>query len=230
MEALIRWQDPERGLIPPADFIPLLEDTGLILEVGQWAISQALHDYCRWKTQGCTVPRVAVNISAIQMQRKGFLDSIIDPIQKAGDIPEAIELEVTESLLMENFAAATQQLGVLRGMGVLIAMDDFGTGYSSLSYLSRLPIDTLKIDRSFIIGLCDNAHARTIVSTIINLAHSLKMQVVAEGTEEEEQVKILRSLNCDQAQGFFFSKPQPPEEMATLQHYQNKEKSETNRS
>jgi diguanylate cyclase (GGDEF)-like protein len=228
MEALIRWQDPERGLIPPADFIPLLEETGLILEVGQWAISQALNDYCRWKTQGCTVPRVAVNISAIQMQRKGFLNTIIDSIQQAGDIPEALELEVTESLLMKNFTAATQQLGVLRGMGVLIAMDDFGTGYSSLSYLSRLPIDTLKIDRSFIIGLCDNANARTIVSTIINLAHSLKMQVVAEGTEEEEQVKILRSLNCDQAQGFFFSKPLPPEEMASLLHSQNKEKAETN--
>lgn len=216
MEALIRWQDPASGLVPPATFIPLLEETGLILEVGKWALDNALAQHREWTTLGLTVPRIAVNVSAIQLQQKNFADVIIDVVQKQGDNADALELEVTESLLMKNVQDSIRTLSILRGLGITIAMDDFGTGYSSLAYIARLPITSIKIDRSFITGMTDNLQNMNIVTTIIALAQSMNLKVVAEGVETEEQSKLLKTLKCDEAQGFLFSKPLPAHEIEAM--------------
>jgi diguanylate cyclase (GGDEF)-like protein/PAS domain S-box-containing protein len=216
VEALIRWNDPERGLVAPGRFIPVLEETGLIGEVGRWALEQTFVDLNAWTKQGLRPPRVAVNVSAIQLQDKAFVDTVIREIVRGGDIPELLELEITESLVMRNVEDTTRKLSILRGMGVAIAIDDFGTGYSSLSYLSRLPVDCLKIDRSFMQGVTAHGDAETLVKTIIALAHGLNLKVVAEGVETEEQAAKLRQLGCDQAQGFLYSKPVPAAELATL--------------
>ncbi len=207
MEALIRWQDPASGLVAPGTFIPLLEETGLILEVGKWALDKALAQHREWTARGLTVPRIAVNVSAIQLQQKNFADVVIDAVQKQGDNADALELEVTESLLMKNVQDSIRTLSILRGLGITIAMDDFGTGYSSLAYIARLPITSLKIDRSFINGMTDNAQSLGIVTTIIALAHSMNLKVVAEGVETEQQSQQLETLKCDEVQGYFFSRP-----------------------
>jgi diguanylate cyclase (GGDEF)-like protein/PAS domain S-box-containing protein len=216
MEALIRWQDPASGLVAPAVFIPLLEETGLILEVGRWALGQALEQYREWTAHGYAPPRVAVNVSAIQLQKSDFSDVVIDVVQSQGDNPDALELEVTESLLMKDVQASIRKLSILRGLGITIAMDDFGTGYSSLAYLARLPINSIKIDRSFVIGMTGSPQDMGIVTTIIGLAHSMKLKVVAEGVETEEQSSLLKLLRCDEAQGYLFSKPLPAEEIKAL--------------
>src|SRR5882672_3386257 len=216
LEALIRWQDPESGLVAPGAFIPLLEETGLILDVGEWALGRALTDHREWTGRGCTVPRIAVNVSAIQLQQKDFSDVVISVLQTQGDNADALELEVTESLLMKDVQSSIRKLSILRGLGIHIAMDDFGTGYSSLSYLARLPINSLKIDRSFIIGMAGNPQDMAIVSTIIALAHSLNLRVVAEGVETEDQSKLLTLLKCEEAQGYLFSKPLPPDQTEAL--------------
>jgi EAL domain-containing protein (putative c-di-GMP-specific phosphodiesterase class I) len=216
VEALIRWQDPDRGLIPPGQFIHILEETGMIAEVGRWAVSQALLDHAAWEARGCGLPHVAVNVSAIQLQRKDFVDSVIDAVQRTGDNPEALQLEITESLLMHDVEAGIRKLSILRGMGIGVAMDDFGTGYSSLSYIARLPLDTVKIDRSFISGVTANAEDATIVSGIVALVHSLKLRVVAEGVETLEQAQHLASLGCDEAQGYYYSRPVPAAQIEAL--------------
>jgi diguanylate cyclase (GGDEF)-like protein/PAS domain S-box-containing protein len=216
LEALTRWQEPGGGLIAPGTFIPLLEETGLIVEVGQWAIAEALKEHRDLTTRGCRVPRIAVNVSAIQLQQKDFADSIMAVIRAEGDNPDALELEVTESLLMKDIQASIHKLSVLRGLGVTVAMDDFGTGYSSLSYLARLPISSLKIDRSFVGAMAGNPQDMSIVTTIIALAHSLNLRVVAEGVETADQAKLLKLLKCDEAQGFLFSKPLPAEQLERL--------------
>ena len=213
LEALIRWNDPETGLVAPGTFIPLLEETGLILEVGRWALAQALVDYGDWTARGCTVPRIAINVSAIQLQQKNFVDTVVDVVRQAGNIPEALELEITESLLMKDVEASIRKLSTLRELGIHIAMDDFGTGYSSLSYVARMPINVVKIDRSFIIAMTGNSQDMAIVTTIIALAHSLNLRVVAEGVETEEQAQLLRLLKCDEMQGFLFSRPLPAAEV-----------------
>jgi diguanylate cyclase (GGDEF)-like protein/PAS domain S-box-containing protein len=209
LEALIRWQDPASGLVAPGTFIPLLEETGLILEVGKWALRQALEDHRRWTANGIAVPRIAVNVSAVQLQQTDFADVVIDVVQERGDNPEALELEVTESLLMKDVEASIRKLSILRGLGIHVALDDFGTGYSSLSYVARLPINSVKIDRSFINGMAAGPEHMVVVTTIITLAHSLGLQVVAEGVETEEQSRLLGLFKCDQAQGYLFSKPLP---------------------
>jgi diguanylate cyclase (GGDEF)-like protein/PAS domain S-box-containing protein len=216
LEALIRWQDPETGLVPPGSFIPLLEETGLILEVGKWALTQALLQHREWTARGCKAPRVAVNVSAIQLQQKDFADMVINVVQEGGRIPEALELEITESLLMKDVDASIRKLSLLRGLGIHIAMDDFGTGYSSLSYVARLPINSIKIDRSFINGMANSPQDMAIVTTIIALAHSLNLRVVAEGVETESQSKLLKLLKCDEAQGYLFSKPIPAPDIERL--------------
>ena len=216
LEALIRWQDPASGLVPPGSFIPLLEETGLILKVGQWALEKALAQRREWSARGCAVPRIAVNVSAVQLQQKNFSDVVIDVVQKQGGNPDALELEVTESLLMRDVQGSIHTLSILREMGISIAMDDFGTGYSSLAYISRLPINSLKIDRSFITAMTGSPQDRGIVTTIIALAHSMNLKVVAEGVETKEQLQLLKKLKCDEAQGYFFSKPLPPEETELL--------------
>jgi PAS domain S-box-containing protein/diguanylate cyclase (GGDEF)-like protein len=213
LEALIRWQDPESGLISPASFIPLLEQTGLIIEVGRWVLMRVLADYRDWTARGFKVPRIAVNVSAIQLQQNDFVNTVIDAVDNSGGVTEALELEITESLLMQGIERNIREFAILRGMGIHIAIDDFGTGYSSLSYLARLPIDKIKIDRSFINGMTGNAQDKIVVSTIITLAHSFGLPVIAEGVETEEQAQALKKMGCDEAQGYLFGKPLPPAEI-----------------
>jgi len=207
LEALIRWQHPELGLRPPGEFIPMLEETGMILEVGRWALQQAMADYANWSAAGLRVPRIAVNVSPVQLRDEDFLTTVIDLIEEAGVSPEALELEITESLIMQDVEENYRALSVLRGMGIQVAMDDFGTGYSSLRYLARLPIDKIKIDRSFVAGMLGNKEDRIVVATIVMLAHSFGLPVIAEGVETPEQEQALRELRCDEAQGFLFSRP-----------------------
>jgi diguanylate cyclase (GGDEF)-like protein len=214
-EALIRWNDPQTGLVPPAQFIPILEETGLIHEVGRWALHKAIEDYLRWRSAGLAAVRIAVNVSALQLRSRGFIEEIrqaisIDPHAAAG-----LELEITESMIMADVNQSIASLQAIRALGVTIAIDDFGTGFSSLGYLSKLPVDTLKIDRSFVVDMTASQAGLALVSTIINLAHSLKLEVVAEGVETEEQSRLLRLLNCDEMQGFLFSKPVPCEILET---------------
>jgi diguanylate cyclase (GGDEF)-like protein len=216
LEALIRWQKPGAGLVAPGVFIPLLEETGLILGVGKWALSKALSQHREWTSRGIATPRIAVNVSAIQLQQKDFSDVVTGTLQAQGGDPEAMELEVTESLLMQDVQENIRTLSILRALGIQIAMDDFGTGYSSLAYLARLPINSLKIDRSFITEMANSPQDMGIVTTIIALAHSMNLKVVAEGVETEEQSQLLKLLKCDEAQGYLFSKPLPAAEIETL--------------
>jgi EAL domain-containing protein (putative c-di-GMP-specific phosphodiesterase class I) len=215
VEALIRWQSPEMGLVPPMDFIPLLEETGLILEVGVWALRRAVLDHRRWKDLGLSAPRIAVNVSAVQLRQRDFVATVEGAI-KLGLVPNGIDIEITESLVMEDLEANMKKLEAVRVLGVSIAIDDFGTGYSSLGYLAKLPVHSLKIDRSFIITMLKDPAIMTLVSTIISMAHSLRLQVVAEGVDAEEQAKALDRLGCDQWQGFLFSKPLPFDDMTAL--------------
>jgi PAS domain S-box-containing protein/diguanylate cyclase (GGDEF)-like protein len=215
-EALIRWNDPHTGLVPPVDFIPILERTGAILEVGEWVMKQALSDYRTWQDAGLQPPRIAVNVSLIQLRRQNFAEVVGSVIKASGIDPQALELEITESLIMEDTEANIKTLQQIRDMGVTIAIDDFGTGYSSLRYLASLPIDTLKIDRSFIITMMQDPNSMAIVSTIISLAHALGLSVVAEGVDSEDQSKHLRLMKCDEMQGYLFSKPVPADECAAL--------------
>jgi len=210
-EALIRWNDPRTGLVPPGQFIPILEETGLIYEVGRWALRKAVEDYLRWRAAGLAAVRIAVNVSPLQLRNRGFIAEIEQVIGIDAHAAAGLELEITESLIMEDVKHNIASLQAIRAMGVSIAIDDFGTGFSSLSYLSKLPVDTLKIDRLFVIGMTTAPEGLALVSTIINLAHSLKLKVVAEGVETEEQSRLLRLLSCDEMQGYLFSKPVPGE-------------------
>ncbi len=210
-EALIRWNDPRTGLVPPMRFIPILEETGLIRDVGRWALGKALEDYLRWQGAGLPAVRVAVNVSPLQLRSRSFTREIGEAIGSGGHAAAGLELEITESLIMEDVKHSIASLQAIRDMGVTVAIDDFGTGFSSLSYLSRLPVDTLKIDRSFVTDMTAGPEGLSLVSTIINLAHSLKLNVVAEGVETEEQSRLLRLLGCDEMQGFLISKAVPAE-------------------
>jgi PAS domain S-box-containing protein/diguanylate cyclase (GGDEF)-like protein len=215
VEALIRWQSPEFGLVPPMKFIPLMEETGLILDVGAWALRRAAADHRKWVEQRLSAPRVAVNVSAIQLRQKGFVDAVEQAIIE-GTAPTGIDLEITESLVMEDIEGNIEKLKAVRDLGLRIAIDDFGTGYSSLGYLVKLPVQALKIDRSFIITMLKNFDTMTVVSTIISLAHSLKLKVIAEGVDEEEQAEKLRLLRCDEMQGYLFSRPLPFERICEM--------------
>ncbi len=216
LEALIRWQDLETGLVPPMKFIPILEETGMILEVGQWAIRKALQDSRRWRMNDGSPPRIAVNVSPIQLQQRNFVEAVRRSVEEAGVEGCQLDLEITEGLIMRNIEENIQKLSAIREMGLHIAIDDFGTGYSSLAYLAKLPVNALKIDRSFIVTMTSNPQSMTIVSTIISLAHSLDLKVIAEGVDAEEQAKYLRLLSCDEMQGYLFSRPVPPDEVDDL--------------
>jgi diguanylate cyclase len=207
MEALARWDDPERGLMSPAHFIPLLEETGLILELGDWALRRALSDYRRWREAGLDPPRVAVNVSAMQLHRADFVDRVLALVEASGVPAAALELEITESLIMQDIEAGTRSLRRLRDAGLCIAVDDFGTGYSSLRYLAKLPLDALKIDQSFVATMLEDPSSRAIVSMIISLAHALELHVVAEGVDADAQAAALRRMGCDQLQGFLLGMP-----------------------
>jgi diguanylate cyclase (GGDEF)-like protein/PAS domain S-box-containing protein len=215
LEALIRWMSPERGLVPPLEFIPLLEETGLIVDVGAWALEQAVRDRRHLLEQGLSAPRVAVNVSAIQLRRANFVKIVEEAIRRDAT-PHGLDLEITESMLMEEITASIEKLKALRELGVGVAIDDFGTGYSSLGYLAKLPVQSLKIDRSFVITMLKEPANMTLVSTMISMAHSLKLIVVAEGVDLEEQAQALVQLRCDQMQGYLFSKAIPIDEMTSL--------------
>ena len=218
VEALIRWQHPQRGLVPPLTFIPLMEETGLINEVGAWALAQAASDAGRWQALGLSAPRVAVNVSAIQLRRPGFVDIVTLALQQTAG-PAAIDIEITESAVMENIEPIIEVLQALRALGVDLAIDDFGTGYSSLAYLAKLPVQILKIDRAFVMGMHANPASLTLVATMVSMAHALRMKVVAEGVETEEEAQALALLHCDQLQGYLISRPLPFDRMTSfLQH------------
>ena len=216
VEALLRWQDPERGLVLPGTFIGLLEDTGLIQEVGNWVMRQAISDHQRWRDLKLAAPRVAVNVSALQLQRSDFVTSVRDAIASASDHHHGLDLEITESVLMTRVEHNVGVLSELRRLGVGVAIDDFGTGYSSLLYLARLPLDSLKIDRSFISSMASKPADLTIVSTIVSMAHQLGLKVVAEGVDAMEQANLLRAMHCDELQGFLFSEALPSERLQSL--------------
>ena len=205
LEALIRWNQPEQGLILPASFIPLLEESGLILEVGTWVLHQAMTDYRDWIEKGLNVPSIAVNVSPHQLRHPDFIADLEDVLSPQSARRAPLDIEITEGVLLEKTEDVIHKLHWIRSMGVQVAIDDFGTGYSSLRYLAHLPIDTLKIDRSFVTAMTEDADDMAIVSSIIALAHGLDLNVVAEGVETEEQHKLLRLLRCDQMQGLLCS-------------------------
>jgi EAL domain-containing protein (putative c-di-GMP-specific phosphodiesterase class I) len=215
VEALIRWQSPELGLVPPMQFIPLMEETGMILEMGAWALCKAAADHLCWVGMGLPVGRVAVNVSAIQFRKRDFLNTVREAVRRGAN-PVGLDLEITESMIMDDVEENIRKLKDVRALGVSIAIDDFGTGYSSLAYLAKLPVETLKIDRSFVITMLRDADAMALVQMIISLAHSLRLKVVAEGVESEEQAEMLRRLQCDEMQGYLFSKPVVSDALATL--------------
>lgn len=213
LEALMRWCGPDGQLVSPARFIPMLEDTGMIIEAGRIALEIAAGVYREWRARGLEAPRIAVNVSALQIRHKGFVDDIHAVIDGA---ESGIDLEITESLLMQDVDASIRKLKAVREAGIHIALDDFGTGHSSLAYLSRLPINTVKIDRGFVNGMLDKVEDTSIVTAIISLAQALRLSVVAEGVETKEQARLLRLLRCDQYQGYLFSKPVPAAEVEKL--------------
>jgi diguanylate cyclase (GGDEF)-like protein/PAS domain S-box-containing protein len=217
LEALVRWQHPGHGMIAPDRFIPIAEETGLIVGIGQWVLAEACRDVRRWRSAGHPV-RVAVNFSARQLRDPGLLSSITD-ILLATDCPAAaLELEITESALMEDPQEAIATLSELKALGITLALDDFGTGYSSLAYLKLFPLDRLKIDRSFVRDLDSDPNNRSIALSTIALAHSLDLSVTAEGVEQASQRDFIRDHGCDEAQGWFFSRPLPAEAIDALLH------------
>ena len=207
LEALLRWQHPELGLIPPDKFIRIAENIGLIVPIGEWVLRTACHQARRWQDEGLPAVTVAVNVSAIQFRRDGFCNLISNVLQETGLAPEYLELELTESLLLSNADLTLTVLQELKSMGVRLAIDDFGTGYSSLSYLRQFQVSKLKIDRSFIRNLALQSDEGVIVAAIISMAKSLNLKVIAEGVEDESQMAFLRAHHCDEIQGYYFSKP-----------------------
>jgi EAL domain-containing protein (putative c-di-GMP-specific phosphodiesterase class I) len=214
VEALLRWAHPTRGLVPPLDFIPLAEERGLIVPIGRWVIQAACRQIRDWRAAGIVTPPVAVNLSARQFASETLVDDISGAMALFGVAPSDLEVELTESVLMADPERANEVLQQLHAMGVRISIDDFGTGYSSLSYLKRFPAQTVKIDRSFISGLPSDADDLAITEAVIAMAHSLGLNVVAEGVETHEQLAALRRLGCDEAQGFLLGRPMAAVDLA----------------
>jgi diguanylate cyclase (GGDEF)-like protein len=215
-EALLRWKHPERGFIPPAEFIPIAEETGQIGAIGAWVLQEACRQASAWRDKQLPPLRVGVNISALQFHQPGLADTVREALQEAGLEPRFLEIELTESCVMSNPEESIAVLEDLSRMGVLVSVDDFGTGYSSMSYLRRFPIDKLKIDRTFVAEMDTRADDASIVQAIVSLAHGLHLKVVAEGVETEAQVEALRALGCDQYQGYYCSPAVPPAEFEEL--------------
>src|SRR6185369_12348140 len=207
VEALVRWNDPVRGLVEPSEFISLAEETGMIVPIGEFVLRATCRQLREWHEAGLSWMHAAVNISAVQLQQHGFVDLVLRTIEEAGLTPQMIELEVTESVAIQNIDVTMKVLRVLKERGVGIAIDDFGTGQSSLVYLKQFPIDTIKIDKEFLRDLATDDTAAAIVSSVINLAHTMRLSVVAEGVETEEQYSLLRYYACDRMQGYLFSRP-----------------------
>jgi EAL domain-containing protein (putative c-di-GMP-specific phosphodiesterase class I) len=205
-EALVRWRHPELGVVSPIEFIPLAEESGLIIELGEWILRESCFQAKRWLDDGMPC-RISVNVSSVQFKQSALIEKVKLALSDSGLPPELLELELTESAIMSDVEDNIIRLQNLKDMGVTIAVDDFGTGYSSLSYLKKFPINTLKIDRSFIIDIADNENDEAIVKAIMVLAESMSLNVVAEGIETLEQLKILHAFNCGLIQGYYFSKP-----------------------
>jgi diguanylate cyclase (GGDEF)-like protein len=212
VEALIRWVHPELGMIPPLEFIPLAEDSGLIIPIGEWVMTTAFCQCKQWQDMGYTI-KTAINLSAAQFKSQGLIDSIKRVIAQSQVDPNLIEFEITESMLMNDAEGSIVLLEELSKLGATISIDDFGTGYSSLNYLKRFPVDVLKVDRSFVSDLANNEDDASIVKAIVTLAHNLDLEVVAEGVEEKEQLAYLKQLGCDIFQGYFVSKPVASDEV-----------------
>jgi PAS domain S-box-containing protein len=215
-EALVRWMHPEKGLVAPMSFIPLAEETGLIVPIGEWILHAACAQNRIWQGSGVAPMRVTVNISSVQFRQKNFVENVVKTLTDAGLDPQQLELELTESIIMENAEATIATLHALKEKGIRLSIDDFGTGYSSLSYLKRFPIDTLKIDQSFVKDLGSDPNSAAIVKSIVVLAHNLNLKVIAEGVETEQQMTFLQKCACDQMQGFLFHIPGPAETLTQI--------------
>ena len=215
-EALIRWQHPVRGLVPPESFVPVAEDSGLIVPIGQWVLGEACRQAREWQAAGLQPVPVSVNISALEFRSKGFLDGVRRILRETGLDPRLLELELTESVLMEDVEATAAVLRELKAMGLRLAVDDFGTGYSSLSYLMQFPIDALKVDQSFVRDITRNHQGSPIITAVISMGKSLKHRVIAEGIETPEQVAFLQEQRCEEGQGFHFSRPLVADQFAAL--------------
>ena len=216
MEALLRWQRPGHGLVAPMQFIPLAEETGLIVPIGAWVLKTACARNKARQDQGLPPLRVAVNLSVRQFAHESLLQDVGQVLAETGLDPAGLELDITESMVMHDPEHAVKLLGSLKQMGIHISMDDFGTGYSSLAYLKRFPIDSLKIDRSFMRDIPGDSDGAAIAHAIIAMARSLRLKVIAEGVEREEQLHFLREHECDEMQGYLFSKPLPEEAFQSL--------------
>jgi diguanylate cyclase (GGDEF)-like protein len=210
-EALVRWQHPKSGLLPPAKFIPLAEETGLILSLGKWVLREACKQVVLWQQTGLANLRVSVNVSPLQFKQKDFVETVRQILAETETDAPALQLEITETALMQSADQVVTRLAELKQMGLMVAIDDFGVGYSSLGYLKRLPIDMLKIDHSFVNDATTDPDDAALVMAIITLAHNLRLKVIAEGVETEDQLRFLRLLRCDEGQGYLFGKAAPPE-------------------
>ena len=216
MEALIRWKSPDWGLVPPGKFIPVLEETGMIIDVGEWILEESFGQIREWAQKGLEVVPVSVNLSLIQFRQKGLSETINRLLQKFALNPDLITFEITESAFMQDIDFTLSVLDDFKKKGFSLSIDDFGTGYSSLSYLKKFAVDNLKIDISFIRDMANDPDTASIITAIIAMAHSLKIKTIAEGVETEEQWKFLRLLRCDTIQGYYFHKPMPSDEVAKL--------------
>jgi EAL domain-containing protein (putative c-di-GMP-specific phosphodiesterase class I) len=216
VEALARWNHPEWGQVPPSQFIPVAEDSGLIIPIGRWVLEEACRQNHAWQQAGIPAIRVGVNLSALQFRQSDFQEVVRAALILSKLPPHCLELELTESILMRDVAQNNTDLLALSELGVQFAVDDFGTGYSSLSYLKRFPIDRLKVDRSFIRNVTTDANDAAIVRAVISLAHSMQMSVIAEGVETREQFDFLLAEGCDQVQGYYFARPMAAEQLLPL--------------
>jgi EAL domain-containing protein (putative c-di-GMP-specific phosphodiesterase class I) len=223
-EALLRWRDPELGPVSPEEFIPIAEDTGLIAGIGDWVLRTACEQVAAWQAEGYQSLRIAVNVSSHQLRQPGWRQTVARTLEETGLSPAQLELEVTETAILQNDDVTRLALRELDDMGVGLCLDDFGTGYSSLSYLRRFPIHRVKIDRSFVGDITADPDDAAITSAILAMAQSLRLPVVAEGVETLEQAEFLRERGCDELQGYLFSKPVPPNEFV---RFLEREKTET---
>lgn len=218
MEALVRWRDKDKGIISPAVFIPIAEKNGTIIPIGKFVLEESIKQYAEWKEKYKVDFIISINISALQYKKDDFVDSVIEVIEKYKVSPKYVELEITESVLIDDFESVMDKLKRLRQYGVKISLDDFGTGYSSLSYLKKFPIDTLKIDKSFIDTILSDSSTRIITESILDMSHHMGFESIAEGVENEDQYKYLNEIGCDVIQGYYFGKPHPAEEIEKLLH------------
>jgi EAL domain-containing protein (putative c-di-GMP-specific phosphodiesterase class I) len=213
---LLRWRHPVHGLLPPLRFIPLAEETGLIVPMGEWVLREACRQNKAWQDAGLPPMGVCVNVSARQFKERRLVRIVAAALQESGLAPRYLELELTESLIMQDVGQAVATMSELQTLGVQLSIDDFGTGYSSLSALKTFPVARLKIDKSLICGLPNDEHDKAVATAVISLGRQLHMRVIAEGVETDEQIAFLRENNCDEMQGYHFSRPVPPQELEAL--------------